>query len=379
MNDSVEVSVVMPCLNEEKALDICLQKIKEVFSREGINGEIVVSDNGSTDGSPEIAKKAGARVVFESERGYGAAYLKGFKEARGRYIVMGDSDNSYDFNDIPRFLKALEDGHDFVMGSRFLGNMKKGAMSWSHRYIGNPILSGMCRLFFRTRLSDIHCGMRAMTREAYEKMALRTLGMEFATEMVLSAITNNLNVFEIPIDYHPREGESKLQALPDAWRHIRFMLIYCPLWLYIIPGTVGLIAGIFLMALLLPGPFVFLGRHWDMHVMIFGCMISILSYQMLTLGVYAHTFAIRQGFLKYDKVTLFFQRHFNLEKGLVLGIIVFLVGSTLVLMIFGEWFFSYFGPLYRIRESVFAMTLMVMGLQTMFSSFFISLLFLEKK
>ncbi|MFA5146874.1 MAG: glycosyltransferase family 2 protein [Candidatus Omnitrophota bacterium] len=379
MDKDIELSVVLPCLNEEKALGVCLDKIKEVFSREGISGEIIVSDNGSTDRSAEIARKAGAIVVSEPQKGYGAAYLRGLREARGRFIVIGDSDNSYDFYDIPRFLRALREGYDFVMGSRFKGGIQKGAMSWSHRYIGNPILSFMCRLFFHTSLSDIHCGMRAFTLDAYRKMRLRTLGMEFATEMVLSSLLNNLKVYEIPIDYHPRKGKSKLNPLYDAWRHVRFMLLYCPLWLYFIPGTLGFAAGLFLLILILPGPFLFLGRYWDMHVMIFGSMTAIVSYQILNLGVYAHTFAIRQGFLKYDPLTLFFQRHFNLEKGLVLGGLVFLTGFTVICLIFAEWFSRYFGALYRIRESILAMTLMTIGLQTMFSSFFISLLFLEKE
>lgn len=379
MNNEIEVSVVLPCLNEEETVGICIKKIKEVFSREHIKGEIIVSDNGSHDRSMEIVRSEGAALVTESKRGYGAAYLRGLKEAKGKYIVIGDSDNTYDFNDIPKFLKLLEDGYDFVMGSRFKGAIKKGAMSWSHRYVGNPILSGICRLFFYTRLSDIHCGMRAFSCEAYRKMRLRTLGMEFATEMVVSALRNNLKVCEIPIDYYPRKGESKLIPLADAWRHIRFMLLFCPVWLYFIPGISGLILGIFLLLLLLKGPFLFLGRYWDIHLMVFASVISILSYQILHLGVYAHTFAIRQGFLKYDAFTLFFKRRFNLEKGIFLGCGIFLIGFTVMLFIFLEWFFKDFGSLYRIRESILAMTLLVIGLQTIFSSFFISLLFLARR
>ena len=379
MDKNIEVSVVLPCLNEEAGLGACIKKIKEVFVREGIKGEIIVSDNGSNDHSVEIASREGAIVVSEKQKGYGAAYLKGLREAKGRIIVIGDSDNTYDFYDIPKFIKPLKDGYDFVMGSRFKGGIQKGAMHWTHRYIGNPILSFMCRLFFHTSLSDIHCGMRSFTIEAYKKMKLRTLGMEFATEMVLSAITNNLKIYEVPISYHPRQGESKLKPLYDAWRHVRFMLIYCPVWLYFIPGILGLAIGLFLLILLLPGPFLFLGRYWDMHVMIFGSMAAILSYQILNLGVFAHTFAIKQGFLKYDNLTLFFQRHFNLEKGLILGGAVFIAGFIVMFLIFIEWFSKYFGALYRIREAILAMTLMAIGLQTMFSSFFISLLFLEKE
>jgi glycosyltransferase involved in cell wall biosynthesis len=378
MND-IEVSVVMPCLNEEEALGACLKKIKEVFALDGIRGEIVVADNGSTDRSREIALAEGAVVVTEQKKGYGAAYLCGLKEAKGRYIVIGDSDNSYDFYDIPVFLSKLREGYDFVIGSRFKGGIKKGAMSWSHRYIGNPILSFMTRLFFHTKLSDIHCGMRAFTIEAYRAMRLQTAGMEFATEMVVSALTNNLKVYEVPIHYYPRKGESKLNPFTDAWRHIRFMLLYCPVWLYFIPGAAGFIIGMTLLLLLLKGPFLFLGHMWDLHLMVFASMISILSYQILNLGIYAHTFAIRQGFLKFDKLTRLLERHFNLEKGLIVGGVIFLVGFVMIFLISLEWFSKYFGALYRIRESILAMTLLVIGLQTVFSSFFVSLLFLEKK
>jgi len=379
MSAEIEVSVVLPCLNEEETIGICINKIKEVFIKEKISGEIIVVDNGSIDCSREVAESSGARVICESERGYGSAYLRGLGAVRGRYIVIGDSDNTYDFGDIPKFLAPLSQGYDFVMGSRFKGKMKKGAMSWSHRYIGNPILSGMCRLFFRTGLSDIHCGMRAFTRDAYQKMKLATLGMEFATEMVVFALMNNLKTCEVPIDYHSRKGKSKLNPLYDAWRHIRFMLLYCPLWLYFIPGLAGFILGLSLMLILLKGPFLFLGRNWDIHVMIFTSVICILSYQILNLGIYAHTFAIRQGFLRYDRLTLFFKRHFNLERGLILGGIIFLIGISVIAFIFIEWFSRHFGALYRIRESILAMTMLIIGIQTMFSSFFISLLFLERK
>lgn len=379
MNKGIEVSVVLPCLNEEKAIGICLRKIKEIFAKESIEGEIIVADNGSSDRSAEIAQSEGAIVVLEPQRGYGAAYLRGLREAKGAYIVIGDSDNSYDFYDIPKFLKSLRAGYDFAMGSRFKGRIRKGAMSWSHRYIGNPILSCMTRLFFRTWLSDIHCGMRAFTIEAYRKMRLRTAGMEFATEMVVSALRHNLKICEIPINYYPRKGESKLLPLADAWRHIRFMLLYCPVWLYFVPGSCGFGLGILILALSLRGPLLFLGRQWDIHLMVFASLMSILSYQMLHLGAYAHTFAIRQGFLKYDAFTLFFKRHFNLEKGIFWGGGIFLAGFAVMFFIFLEWFSKDFGTLYRIRESIFAMTLSVIGLQTIFSSFFISLLFLEKK
>ncbi len=379
MNKEIEVSVVLPCLNEEEGISICINKIKEVFNKENINGEIIVADNGSSDNSREIAQNCGAKVVLEPQKGYGAAYLRGLKETKGNYIIIADSDNTYDFYDMPKFLQKLKEGYDFVIGSRFKGKIYKRAMPWLNRYIGNPILSGMFRVFFHTRVSDALCGMRAFTIEAYQKMGLMTLGMEFATEMIVAALQNNLKICEIPINYYPRRGKSKLEPLTDAWRYIRFMLLYCPLWLYFIPGLLGLILGISILLLLLRGPFLFLGHYWDIHVIIFASVTSILSYQVLNLGIYAHAFAIREGLLRYDKFTLFLQRHFNLEKGLLLGAILFLAGFIINLLIFIEWFSKHFGALYRIRESILAMTLLVIGLQTIFSSFFISLLFLKKK
>lgn len=379
MQENIEVSVVLPCLNEEKAVGTCVDKIKAVFSREDIRGEIIVVDNGSIDRSAEVARQHGARVISEPERGYGAAYLCGLKEAQGEFIIIGDSDNSYDFSEIPKFLKLLREGFDLIMGSRLKGAMERGAMSWSHRYIGNPILSWMCRLFFRTRLSDIHCGMRAFSRSAYAQMCLSTTGMEFATEMVVSALQNNLKIKEIPISYYLRQGRSKLNPLVDAWRHIRFMLLYCPLWLYLIPGMGGFIFGMLILAILMGGPVLFLGRLWDLHLMVFSGAISILSYQVLNLGIYAHLYAIEQGFLRHDKLTGFLQHYLNIEKGLILGSVFFLIGFGINILILLDWFSRNFGALDRIRELVLATTFLVIGLQTIFSSFFIGLLSLRKK
>jgi glycosyltransferase involved in cell wall biosynthesis len=377
--ENIEVSVVMPCLNEQDGVGVCIDKIREVFAKESINGEIIVADNNSSDLSRQIAASKGARVVLELVPGYGSAYLKGLSEARGKYIIMADSDNTYDFFDIPKFLRLLNEGADFVIGSRFKGMIQKGAMPWANRYIGNPVLSGLTRLFFHTSLSDIHCGMRAFTRQAYDKMRLHTLGMEFATEMVVAALTNDLKTREVPINYYPRKGQSKLQSFADAWRHVRFMLLYCPAWLYFIPGGIGFIAGMFVQVILLRGPFLFMGHMWDVHPAVFASVLTLLSYQLIHLGIYAHTFAVGQGFLKEDRFTLFLQRHFNLEKWLLAGFLIFCAGIAINLFIFVEWISHNFGPLFRIRESVFAMTLLVIGLQTIFSSFFISLLSLRRR
>lgn len=378
MERGIEVSVILPCLNEAECIGECVRKVRDVFSREKIDGEIIVADNGSTDDSARIAAEAGARVVTEHARGYGAAYLRGLREASGRYIIMADSDNTYDFYDIPAFLQRLREGFDLVMGSRFRGKMEKGAMPWLNRYVGNPVLSGMCRIFFRTRLSDIHCGMRGFTREAYRKMELRHPGMEFATEMVVAALQNRLRITEIPINYHVRVGSSKLMPFYDAWRHVRFMLLYCPLWLYFIPGLAGLFGGVFVMLMLLQGPVLFLGHYWDTHLAVCASGLSILAFQVLNLGVFAHLYAVEKGVLKPDRFFRLYRRYFHLERSVILGFLLFLAGAVINLYIFFEWYSRHFGALYRIRESVFAMTLMVIGLQIIFSSFFTGLLFLQK-
>ena len=263
----VEVSVAMPCLNEEMTLGTCIEKVQQTLKALGIKGEIIVADNGSTDGSVEIAESLGAKVVHQPIRGYGAAYLAGIAAAQGKYIIIGDSDDTYDFTDLERFIEPLRNGYDLVMGSRFKGEILPGAMSWSHRYIGNPILSGILRWFFKTNISDSHCGMRGFTREAYERMALQTTGMEFASEMVVKAVQEDLKIHEVPITYYPREGESKLNSFRDAWRHLRFMLLLSPTYLFVLPGSLLFVLGLLVLLVMLPGP-VQIGNHaYDIHVM----------------------------------------------------------------------------------------------------------------
>ena len=378
MNNGVEVSVVLPCLNEEGSIGVCIKKIKDVFSKENISGEIIVVDNGSTDRSEEIAIDLGASVIYELTRGYGAAYLAGLKGAKGKYIIMGDADDTYNFYDIPKFIKLLRKGYEFVLGNRFGGGMHKNAMPFLNRYVGNPILSGMCRLFFHTKLSDMHCGMRALTKEAHEKMNLKCSGMEFATEMVVVALQERLKVAEIPIEYFPRKGESKLNPFKDAWRHIRFMLLFCPTWLYLLPGSFLTLFGLFILVLLLKGSFYFLGHHWDIHMMVLGSLLGLFGFQLLNIGIFAKAFAIRLGFLKQDKILSSLMNFFNLETGILIGIILFIVGLGMNIFIFMEWWGKMFGDLHRIREAILAMTLMILGLQIVFSSFFISLLTLER-
>jgi hypothetical protein len=378
--DSPVVSVVLPCLDEADGVGRCVEKATAALHEMGIAGEVIVVDNGSTDGSAEIAARAGARVIHERRRGYGAAYLRGFQEARGRVIVMADADDSYDLRDIARFVEPLTHGGvDMVMGSRLKGNILSGAMPWTHRWIGNPILSGMLRLFFHTRVSDAHCGMRSFTREAYERMELRTQGMEFASEIVVNALREGLRIREVPITYYPREGVSKLSGLRDAWRHIRFMLIYSPSYLFQLPGMVLLVVGAALVMALAGGPREILGHRWDYHVLLFGTLSLILGYNLVLFDILAKTFSMGAGLARPNRWLQTVLRVFSLERGLVIGSVFFLAGLGLEIKIVLDWARSGYGALMAVRGIVIGMTAMVLGAQTVFGSFLVSLLLVKRR
>ena len=380
MEREIEVSVVMPCLNEAEGVGVCVEKALRAIASMGVVGEVVVVDNGSTDGSPEIAARAGARVVHERRRGYGSAYLRGFAEARGRYLVMGDADDTYDFLAIPQFVAPLrEQGFDMVMGSRLKGNILPGAMPWSHRWIGNPILSGMLRLLFKTSVSDSHCGMRAFTREAYQRMRLQTTGMEFASEMVVNSLREDLKIHEIPITYHPRIGESKLSGFRDAWRHVRFMLLFSPSYLFQLPGFLLMLIGAVLVPLLAGGPREFLGRTWDYHALLFGVLALILGYNLILFDVFAKTFSMGAGFARPGQWLRRLKGVYSLERGLILGGLVFLAGLGLEVKIVLDWLRTGGGELMAVRGIVIGMTAMVMGAQTVFASFLVSLMLIERR
>lgn len=373
-----EVSVVMPCLNEEETIGRCVRKALDVLLRNGIDGEVVVADNGSTDRSVEIAEALGARVVHQPLLGYGNAYIKGFAEARGRYLVMIDSDDTYEFEDIPHFVALLRTGKEFVNGNRFQGKMAAGAMTWSHRYVGNPLLSGLLNLFFHTTLGDAHCGMRAFTRDAYDQMRLQTPGMEFASEMVIHAAKAGLAIAELPTNYYPRDGESKLHTVRDGWRHLCFLLVYSPTHLFLLPGLLFFCLGLLGMALLLRGPFVAFGRGWDVHVMILSALVTLLGYQVLSLGIYAKTFSLTLQFDTDDPVLDRVMALFTLERGLATGAAFLLVGFSCLVSVYLQWAGNNFGALDAIRPSLLGMTLMAVGGQTVFSSFLLSLFTFRK-
>lgn len=368
-----ELSVVLPCLNEEESIGICIKKIKQAFKAENISGEIVVSDNGSTDSSVKIAETLGVRVVFEPQKGYGSALRRGIEESKGQYVVMGDADDTYDFLEIPKFLKLLKQGNDLVMGTRFKGKILPGAMSWSHRYIGNPILSGMLRIFFGTRVSDSHCGLRGFSRSAYNEMNLQTTGMEFASEIVIHAVKKRMKIAEIPINLHPRKGEAKMESFKDAWRHIRFMLLYSPNYLFFLPGLIIFLIGILLLIRLAFGDIFFMNRYWSIHLMVFSGVFVILGWQILSIWFIAKIYTFVIG-LEESRFVKTFLKVASLEKIIVLGLLLFLAGIIMLAYIIFLWAQSGFGQLTQEKLAMVALIIIVIAVQTVFTSFLASVL-----
>jgi glycosyltransferase involved in cell wall biosynthesis len=369
------VSVVIPCLNEAENIQACVTAALEAIVRMGVEGEVVVADNNSEDESARLAEAAGARVVVERRRGYGSAYLAGFAASRGRYIVMADADLTYDFNEIPRFIAALEDGAEMVIGDR-MDNIQPGAMPWLHRYVGNPILTGVLNLFFRTGISDAHCGMRALRRDVLPRLDLRTTGMEFASEMVIRASKENLKIAEFPIEYHPRGGESKLSSFRDGWRHLRFLLVHSPNHLFIVPGAVLASVGT-LIVIFVGSGLDFFGRAWGVHALIGGALLMMIGTQVLALGLCAHAY----GTYFMGETDPWFDRmraRFRLEHGLLLGGAFLLVGLIMGGVILGTWIAHGFGSLSDEHLAVVAAALMMVGIQIFFSSFLLSILGLRR-
>ena len=362
--DVVQLSVVMPCLNEEATIGSCIRKALSGIGSLGLVGEVVVADNGSTDRSVEIAEELGARVVHQPIRGYGAAYLLGISAARGEFIVMGDSDDTYDLSDLGRFVAELRDGCDLVIGSRLKGTILPGAMPWSHRYVGNPVLSGMLRVIYRTDVSDSHCGMRAFTRDALRRMELQSIGMEFASEMVIKSVRAGLVIREIPIEYHPRLGESKLRSFRDGLRHVRFMLLLSPLGLSVAPGAVLTALGLIGLVAMSRGPIHFRGHGYDVHVMTLVGFMTIVGYQLFQLGICARGYAVSTGLLAARTRTPWWLRAYSMERGLMIGLVVFLCGVAVDGRVALEWARGGFGRLDEVRTVFLGLTLMVLGVQT---------------
>jgi hypothetical protein len=376
VDEGTLVSVVIPCLNEADNIASCVRGAHEALSGSGMAGEVIVADNGSEDGSAELARAAGAKVIHERRRGYGSANLAGLGVAHGRYIVMADADLTYDFNDIPRFVAELEGGADFVVGDR-MDNIHPGAMPWLHRYVGNPVLTGMLNLFFRTGVKDAHCGMRAVRREALTRLDLRATGMEFASEMVIRAAKEGLDVRQFPIEYHPRGGESKLSSFRDGWRHLRFLLVHSPTYLFVLPGAAMAALGT-LVALTVLLQINVLGRAWDLHAMVAGALLMIVGTQVLALGLCAHaygTYFMGERDPWFDRM----RARFRLEHGLALGGALVLAGLAIGAVIVGIWVDRGFGALSEERLALLAASLLIVGIQIFFSSFLLSILGLRRR
>jgi glycosyltransferase involved in cell wall biosynthesis len=384
---TLDLSIVMPCLNEAETLATCIEMAKRGIERAGVSGEVIVADNGSTDGSIEIAEKLGARVVRVPAKGYGSALRGGIEASRGRWILMGDADASYDFGEASRFVEKLREGCDLVMGCRLPkggGTIMPGAMPWKNRWLGNPSLSFLGRLFFKTPIRDFHCGLRGFSRDAYERMQPQTTGMEFASEMVMKASIQQMRVAEVPITLH-KDGRSRpphLKPWRDGWRHLRFMFIYSPRWLFLVPGLalVGLCAPAAAMIFLSP---LYLGSvQLDAGTLAVACMGVIIGVQLVVFAISAKVFAIGEGLLPRDPRLERFFRVFSLEKGLIVGTLTLLAGIALLAWSIWKWREAHFGNLpytENLRRIIAAVTLIVVGHQCMAGSWFLSVLGLKTK
>jgi glycosyltransferase involved in cell wall biosynthesis len=375
-SSSIEVSVVIPCLNEAGSIEACVRASHEALDRGGYQGEVIVVDNGSIDGSGGLAAMAGARVIEEPERGYGNAYLAGLAEAQGKYIVMLDADMTYDAGEIPRFVEELRDGGQLVIGNR-MEQIHPGAMPWLHRRVGNPMLTGLLNRLFGANLKDAHCGMRALRREVLPSLELRTSGMELASEMVIRAAKLHLDIRQFPIEYHPREGESKLSTWRDGWRHLRFLLIHSPTHLFLIPGTVMAGLGAVIIAGVLANVSIF-GRQWDIHAEIGGSLLLILGVQVVALGLCAMAYGVYFMGEKDD----WFDRmrgSFKLEHGLLAGGVVAIAGLIFGGILVGNWIDRGFGSLAEQQLAVLAVTLISVGAEIFFTSFLLSILGLRRR
>jgi glycosyltransferase involved in cell wall biosynthesis len=375
------VAVVLPCLNEAATVGSCVTQAVTTLRRLGIRGEVVVADNGSSDDSVEIALRCGARVVYEPRPGYGSALMRGIEESRAPFIIMADADESYDLTDLERFIEGLRGGADLVMGSRLRGTIEKNAMPSLHRWFGNPFLSGLLNLLFRAGVSDAHAGMRGFTKDAYRRMQLQTTGMEFASEMVIKAALGHMRITEIPITLH-RDGRNRpphLRSFRDGWRHLRFMLLFSPTYLFLIPGGLSMLLGLIPLIVLGGGPVTIAGVHFDLHYMVLGSLLTILGFQIVTTGVFAKAYSHAARLYSLDRTLNLFVRYFNLERGLLLGAGLFVAGFIIDALILLDWLRRGMGELNAVRPAIQGSTLMIIGAQTIFSSFFLSMLAVPRR
>ncbi|MGH9913658.1 MAG: glycosyltransferase family 2 protein [Pyrinomonadaceae bacterium] len=381
---NLELSVVMPCLNEAETLAICIEKARRSLQDLGIAGEVIIADNGSTDGSQEIAREHGARVIGIEAKGYGSALMGGILAARGRFIIMGDADDSYDFANLEPFVEKLRAGFDLVMGTRFKGGIKPGAMPPLHRYFGNPVLTGIGRIFFHSPCGDFHCGIRGFSKQAVMRMDLRTTGMEFASEMIVKATLAGMRIAEVPTTLSP-DGRSRpphLRSWRDGWRHLRFLLLYSPRWLFLLPGLFLMLFGFIVSLWLLPGPRSIEGVTFDIQTLFFAAMTIIIGYQAVNFAFFTKIFAISEGLLPEDKRLNSLFRIFTLEVGLIIGGLLLLGGMAGIISALDFWKSRAFGPVnpeQTLRTIIPALTSLTLGCQTILSSFFLSVLGLKRK
>jgi glycosyltransferase involved in cell wall biosynthesis len=382
--DDIELSVVMPCLNESATVGICVKKVLDAMRRHGIRGEVIVADNGSTDGSREIAAELGARVVPIETRGYGSALHGGIAAARGRFVLMGDADDSYDFAHLDAFVGKLREGYDLVMGNRFQGGILPGAMPPLHRYLGNPVLTGIGRLFFKSPVGDFHCGLRAFRKDAIERLDLRTQGMEFASEMVVKATAFGLRITEIPTTLSPdgRGRTPHLRTWRDGWRHLRFLLLYSPRWLFLYPGIALFVLGAVVSALLLPGPRRIGNVGFDVDTLLFAAMAILIGFQSIVFATFTKVFAISEGLLPEDARLSRLFRYVTLETGLVAGFLLVLAGTGAWVLGLEYWRGQNFGaldPETALRIVIPGVVFFTLGFQVILSSFFLSVLGMARR
>jgi glycosyltransferase involved in cell wall biosynthesis len=373
---TLELSIIMPCLNEAETLATCIGKARDYLERHKIAGEVLIADNGSSDGSQEIATNSGARVVPIPERGYGSALRGGIAAAKGQYIIMGDADDSYDFTNLSPFLEKLRQGYDLVMGNRFQGGIKPGAMPVLHKHLGNPVLTWLGRLFFGSPCGDFHCGLRGFSKQAIKQLNLRTTGMEFASEMVVKASLYGLKITEVPTTLSP-DGRSRpphLKTWRDGWRHLRFLLMYSPRWLFLYPGLALMFLGFVATIWFIPQPRV--------HTLLYSATALIIGFQIVSFAVFTKAFAISEGLLPEDRKLRRFLRYINLEVGLIIGVILFLLGmggSLYALYIWNARLYGALDPAVTMRIVIPSVTALALGVQVVFSSFFLSVLGLKRK
>jgi glycosyltransferase involved in cell wall biosynthesis len=382
LDSVVDVSVVMPCLNEAETLAACIQMAQLAIEDGRLNAEIIVADNGSSDGSQVVARELGARVVPVARKGYGSALIGGINAAKGSFVVMGDADASYDFGAIGPLIDKLREGYDLVVGNRFLGGIEPGAMPWLHRWVGNPVLSLISRLFFHTPVGDMHCGLRALRKDAYDSMGLRATGMEFASEMVIKASLKGMRIAEVPVTLRP-DGRSRpphLRTWRDGWRHLRFMLLFSPRWLFLYPGLALFAVGVLLSGLLLAGPVHVGGVTLDIHTLLVAGFLALLGYQLVLFAVFTKIFAIRMGFHPPHPALQRLFQFITLEVGLIAGALMVIAGVVGLTLAVASWQAVGFGsldPSLTMREVIPAVLLLAIGTQTVFASFFISILSID--